>query len=357
MAPIVHLLHQCGKPFQIVDLAQHAELTRKILDDFGIAQKPIKPLPQPTNISSYLQGVSWVLKHVVLLCQPGKLRKLLSPEGRDFALIHGDTASTFIGLLYAKRLGIATGLVEAGLTSGSVLSPFPEEFIRRTVERLSGTLFAPDGNAVNALLGKRLRGNIINTHYNTGRDALELIFPTQSNKREKTGTPYAICTLHRLETIGRASRLREIVRYLIDISAQLGKLKFVMHEPTHNALTRCNLLTDLTSSPNIEISKLCAYPDFIRLLYGAHWVLTDGGSVQEEASYFDKPCLILRTRTERPHGIGASARLATFDSTADAAFLRNAKTLPIVPATPMIASRIIVDSVQHQIKHIPGEVA
>ncbi|MGD8828627.1 MAG: UDP-N-acetylglucosamine 2-epimerase, partial [Gammaproteobacteria bacterium] len=88
---------------------------------------------------------------------------------------------------------------------------------------------------------------------------------------------------------------------------------------------------------------LRSYPEFIEILRSARWVLTDGGSIQEEASYLGKPCLILRERTERPHGVGTTAKLASFNAATDAAFLRAVECVEERPTCTMSASTIIAD--------------
>lgn len=350
MAPIIKLISERAIPFCIVDLAQHAILTSRILDDFGLSHKTICPIKQTEDVSSYFQGLLWLLKNFALLLRRSNLRKVVSVDKKCFALVHGDTASTFIGMLYAKRLGIPVGLVEAGLTSGSLLSPFPEEFIRRTVERFADTLFAPGRAESDVLLARRMQGNIVNTQYNTGRDALEIIVPP--GKDAEISGSYAVCTLHRLETISNKSHLRNMVEYLIAMGKELGKLIFVMHEPTRRALLRYSLLTRLTTTPGIEIMGLQSYPDFIRLLRGAKCVLTDGGSVQEEASYLNKPCLILRNRTERPHGLGTTAFLANFDPDEDIRKIFSCKQEEIIIANQGAqASKIIADFILRHVEN------
>jgi UDP-N-acetylglucosamine 2-epimerase (non-hydrolysing) len=129
-------------------------------------------------------------------------------------------------------------------------------------------------------------------------------------------------TLHRLETLSNRRRLTRAVRHILALAKKLGPIRFYMHPPTENALKRSGLIRDLETSTDIEIHGLEPYPLFIQSLMTSQFILTDGGSIQEEAYYLHKPCLILRNRTERTDGLGENAILATWDVDADIAFLR-----------------------------------
>src|SRR5690606_27492950 len=131
------------------------------------------------------------------------------------------------------------------------------------------------------------------------------------------------------------------------LASHLPSVRFFLHEPTKLAMTKAGLLPLVESHPNIEIFPLLRYPDFVTQLIGASYVMTDGGSIQEEASYLGKPCLILRCETERQHGLGATARLTSLDVGEDLEFLQSVPVgVPKVSESAELrASQIVLENI------------
>lgn len=352
MAPIAILMQNSGLRFIIVDLGQHSDITNTIVGQFGITAPIIRPTEATGSVSSYLAGLGWLWRHFKVLTSRSRLTSIFESSEKSIALIHGDTASTLIGLFYAKRLKMDVGLVEAGLTSGRLLDPFPEEMIRRIAERHSDMLFYPGDEPGRNLKNRNLKAVLINTKYNTGLDAMRIarsITPENGELHDFS----VLCTLHRLETISSRPRLRQAIAHVLALSDILGKTLFLLHQPTLRALKKFRLMNMLESRDSVTLQPLVPYPEFIGLLEQARYVLTDGGSVQEEASYLGKPCLILRRRTERPHGLGKTAFLASFSPAEDARQLEKvAATSNQEPHGNLTASRIIVN---HLITNYPFE--
>lgn len=325
MMPLMHLLEAERRPYHLLDLGQHAALTRRIVQDFGLNPSVSRLTDATGNVESYSRAASWLSRGASrLLWSRQRLLREYFKDQAGISLIHGDTASTLLGLYLGRRAGLRVGLVEAGLTSGSLLDPFPEEMIRRHAERRADFLFAPDARGAARLRGLGLRGQVVDSGYNTGRDALMLVI-RQHHLQEPTADAgeYSVLTLHRLETLGRRALLTQAIDYALQLSGQIGKVRFFLHGPTQAALARHGLLARLEQHPAFELAPLLPYPEFIRQILHCRYLLTDGGSIQEEAAYLGKPCLILRRRTERDDGIGENARLASFDSAADLAFLKD----------------------------------
>ncbi|MGH2510235.1 MAG: UDP-N-acetylglucosamine 2-epimerase, partial [Ktedonobacteraceae bacterium] len=176
------------------------------------------------------------------------------------------------------------------------------------------------------LRSRKLHGQICNTQYNTGLDALSLIIQKHDlmTKPSDAGT-YSVLTLHRLETLSRGKKLRQAIQYAIRLADSIGPIRFFLHGPTQRALERHDLLKNLQDNPAFTLAPLLPYPEFMRQVLHCRYLLTDGGSIQEEASYMQKPCLILRNRTERRHGLDSNSRLAAFDEHRDLEFLRMAE--------------------------------
>jgi UDP-N-acetylglucosamine 2-epimerase len=258
--------------------------------------------------------------------------------------------STLLGLYLAKTASLKTALVEAGLSSGNLFDPFPEEWIRRHTGRKVDFLFPPDNISESWLKLRKFQCPIINTKYNTGRDSLSLIISRHSlnaGELESDGK-FGVVTLHRLETLSYKPRLVRAIRHILSLARELGPLKFYMHPPTTNAMKKHGLMNEIESSAHIELHGLEPYPQFIESLMKARFILTDGGSIQEEATYLMKPCLLLRNRTERSDGVGYNASLASWDTEEDVAFLRkkiDELSQPLYRDSGMYASRIILKSI------------
>ncbi len=351
MAPIMHLLHEDGEPYHLLDLSQHGSLTGKILSDFGLSPLVTRLGEKNKSVTTYMQAAKWLARgfgHILFNRRAIANRLFINEPG--VVLIHGDTLSTLLGHYLAKAAGLKTALVEAGLSSGDFFDPFPEEWIRRHIGKKTDYLFAPDETSETWLRHRKLKDKTINTRYNTGRDALYLIrdkFPIP-NTTVSADRAYGIVTLHRLETISNKRRLKRAVMHIIAMSEAMGPLCFYMHPPTENALKATGLIVLLTDSRHITIRGLAPYPDFMQALSQARFVLTDGGSIQEEASYLNKPCLLLRNRTERQEGIGENAILSTWDVNRDAAhLLQTEKQLTTRNDSPfMEASRTILTALK-----------
>lgn len=350
MAPVMHLLQKSGEPYHLLDLSQHGSITGKILNDFDL--KPVITSLRKTSqsVTTYAQAIGWFTHGLwQAIARRSHLRKRLFLGQDGIVLLHGDTLSTLLGLYLAKAAGLKTALVEAGLSSGNLLDPFPEEWIRRHTGKKVNFLFPPDETSETWLRKRNFRCPIINTGYNTGRDSLSMIVEKHAciAKQYETHGAYGVATLHRLETLSNKRRLSRAIRHILALANRLGPIRFYMHPPTENALKKNGLIDEVKSSTHIVLHGLESYPHFIHSLMAAKFVLTDGGSIQEEASYLKKPCLILRNRTERGDGLGENAILGTWDVEADTTFLK--KKMCEIMEQPyneaaMHASRTILDS-------------
>ena len=268
--------------------------------------------------------MSWPSFFNILFTPRRNLRKVFK-NGKGVCLIHGDTLTTLISLLYAKRCGISVAHVEAGLRSFNLLDPFPEEIIRRIAMRLSDLLFAPSDTAFQNLIKMGYGKKAVPVGANTGLDSVR--YAASRMKKEKLPfQPYAVMTIHRVETVFSSLRLKTVVE-IIRRAARDRAIVFVLHEPTRNQLRRLGLLREVLETQNVTLLPMLSYLEFVGLMAGADYVITDGGSVQEECYYLNKPCMVLRSRTERKEGIGENAFLAGFDKIRIEKFLRTFPTL------------------------------
>jgi len=319
MAPVMVELRRRGVAFRYVDSGQHAELSRSLRRAFALPE-PDLMLAGAGDIVSIPHAFGWYLgQSLAYALRTRWLRDKVFPGG-GLCLVHGDTLSTLLGLRMARRAGLSVGHVEAGLRSFRRFDPFPEEFIRVHCMKRADLLFAPSDAAARNLDRMKVRGRVIRVDGNTVADALRLMDGVPVSVGVPDG-PFALATCHRLETLTRKRRLRQVVS-LLNRAAERLPVLFVTHRPTDDRLRRYGLAKRLR--PEVQRVGLLDYPDFVATLKAATCVLTDGGSVQEECGYLGKPCLILRATTERPDGVGANAALWGFSDAVADAFLTRA---------------------------------
>ncbi|MCR8913683.1 hypothetical protein FDP08_05975 [Marinobacter panjinensis] len=305
MAPIMKALRERDIPYNFIHSGQHQETMSDILEDFGLPG-PDSYIVDGPDIKVKAQVPKWI--H---LCEKRTRRSSDCWVGRskrcsDIVLVHGDTLSTLVGALAAKRMGFKCGHIESGLRSFNIFHPFPEELVRLMTFRLADVLYCPDDASISnvASYGKR----VVHTHGNTMLDATRLAV---TMSRHSDRSDYGIASIHRYENIFHAERFRWIVEAVIEISRN-HKILFIMHPPTEQRLRSNGLYERLDAEPGIELRKRLSYFEFAGFLAQAKFLITDGGSNQEESSYLGLPCLVMRKGTERREGIGKNVVLSNY---------------------------------------------
>lgn len=310
MAPVIRELDAAGLPYNLIDTGQHWEITQSLIGTFGLRQPDVCLRPRGKNIATAGQAVWWFLQNLRLFAfDRRRIERDIFRGTGGVCLIHGDTLTTLISALFARRARIRVAHVESGLRSFDLLHPFPEELIRLIVMRLSDVLFAPDDVACRNLQGMKVRGRIVNTEGNTISDSVGYIAGCL-NRPPGTPDRYALVTIHRAEMVYSRGRLNLLLDTLKLIPPDLTIL-FVVHDVTLNQLKRFDLYEQVERLPNLRMLPLQDYAGFQGLLHGAELLVTDGGSIQEEAGILDIPCLVLRKKTERP--IAHNAVLSRYD--------------------------------------------
>ncbi len=224
-------------------------------------------------------------------------------------IVHGDTISTLMGAMLGKSLKMKVCHVEAGLRSHNLLNPFPEEIDRLITSHIADLHFAPGKEACENL--KRVKGQVVNTDHNTILDSLMIskrmpILNTQLN--EVFHEDYFVFVMHRQENLMNKKFVGQVIRCINKV-ARKRKCVLILHKITENTLMQMGILEKLKNSSRFVLLPRVDYFDFMKLLSDAKFVITDGGSNQEELYYMGKPCLIIRKRTERMEGIGSNALL------------------------------------------------
>ncbi len=240
------------------------------------------------------------------------LGEVMDAEKPDRVIVQGDTATAMVGALAAYYRRVPVSHVEAGLRSGDIYHPFPEEVNRRIVAPIADQHFAPTQTAADALL----RENIVaHTIHVTGNTVIDALLATQAKLAADpalgaglndlaarfAGKHIVLVTTHRRENFGGG--MENIARAIRRIAARDDIAVIFPVHPNPNVVSVMDAV--LGDQPNIARIDPLDYPHFVRALGLCHIVLTDSGGVQEEAPALGKPVLVMRETTERPEGVAA----------------------------------------------------
>jgi UDP-N-acetylglucosamine 2-epimerase (non-hydrolysing) len=290
--------------------AQHRDMLDQVLDIAQIVPDVDLDVMQPN------QSLDALLARLVT-----GLGDAFDRERPDRILVHGDTLTTMAGTIAAYFRKIPVGHVEAGLRSGDIYQPWPEEVNRRVTGVVADLHFAPTEAAADALKAENVDPARIHVTGNTVIDAL-LATQAQLTARPEiaaglddlaarfAGRRIVAVTSHRRENFGEG--MRNIARAIAQIAARSDVAVIFPVHPNPNV--RSVMDAELAGLANVAMIDPLDYPHFVRLLDMCELVLTDSGGVQEEAPSLGKPVLVMRETTERPEGVAAgTARLVGTD--------------------------------------------
>lgn len=245
-----------------------------------------------------------------------KLGRVFRNDSPSRILVHGDTLTTLAATMAAYLQKIPVAHIEAGLRSGNMRQPWPEEGVRRMVAQVADIHFAPTRQAEAALRAENLPSSAVYVTGNTGIDALLLTRAKLSKSPHSrhieaiaarfAGKRILTVTAHRRENWGAG--MNGVAEALKALAARPDcGVVFPVHP---NPKVRAVMEEALGGLPHIALIAPLDYPDFVRLLDMSSLILTDSGGIQEEAPALGKPVLVMRDTTERPEGIAAgTARL------------------------------------------------
>ena len=294
VAPVVRRLRAEPGRFETVFCvtAQHREMLDQVVSLFGLRPDVDLDLMRPNQSPSQL--ASRLLE---------SFETFLGKSRPDWVLVQGDTTTSLGAALAAFHRRVKVGHVEAGLRTGDLAAPFPEEMNRRVVDLLSDALFVPTPRSAAVLGREGARREAIHLTGNTVVDALQEIVAQEGPVETED---LVLVTAHRRESFG--APLEGIVRAVGELARRFPAFRFVHIEhpnPNVRDVVRRN-----AALPNVEVVPPVDYRSLLRLLRRSRVVLTDSGGLQEEAPTFGKPVLVLREKTERPEGVEAGvARL------------------------------------------------
>ncbi|MBF0147852.1 MAG: UDP-N-acetylglucosamine 2-epimerase (non-hydrolyzing) [Magnetococcales bacterium] len=353
MAPVILELQRRQLPHDLILTGQHHETMQDLLDGFAIPPPDLELIPR-MEANTHLKMLRWL---GLLLWRSGysMKKRLWQPKPR-IVLVHGDTLSTLAGAIMAKAAGVPVAHVEAGLRSFNLLHPFPEELTRILVSHLAEVFYCPGSWAANHLVPRKDR-TIIDTHHNTLLDTLRFALRAhnQTPQPDPLPQPYGVVSIHRFENLSNPRRFQWIMETIERVSHPI-RLRFVLHPATRAKLQSTAWHNRLQATPGITLMERTDYITFIQLLARSRFLMTDGGSNQEEAAYLGLPCLLLRQATERQEGLGKNVILANDDDQIVDTFVasnvdREWHRLPLPPNEP---SRIIVDHLATFLSAIPS---
>jgi UDP-N-acetylglucosamine 2-epimerase len=314
MAPVVRALRQRPDAFEVVvcATAQHRELLDQVHRLFGLLPDHDLDLMTPG------QGLNQLAARAL-----AALDRLLTDLAPDWLLVQGDTTSAAAAALAAFHLGLRVGHVEAGLRTGDLARPFPEEANRRIVDLLADALFAPTELAARRLRQGGTDPARIFITGNTGIDALYQVAGALAGGGRAAATAAGaveaaasngpgeeaggiLVTIHRRESFGEP--LLAMLGAVGQLARRFPRLRWTY--PVHpNPRVAGPAAAMLSGIPNLTLCPPLAYDELVRELLRSRLVLTDSGGLQEEAPAFGKPVLVLRDATERPEGIAAGVAL------------------------------------------------
>lgn len=294
LSPVCKALQRAGVDLDVFWSGQHIALAAGLLDFFGISV---------THNGSRIMKEPGLAGKFGLMCR--QMEKLLRTNHYDWIVVQGDTSTAAAAATTGFMNRIRVAHVEAGLRTGDLQSPWPEEFNRRLIGQASTLHFPPTRQAFENLRHEGVPANRIVVVGNTVIDAL--LFA-----RTKVGVGYVpidpdlramrydkklvLATLHRRENIG--APLRNVLRALRTLGQDDDKLIVL---PVHlNPEVGIEVRRYLENARNVRLLAPLQYPDFVHLLSKAWTVVTDSGGVQEEAPTFGLQMLITRKTTERP---------------------------------------------------------
>jgi len=275
----------------------------ELCEQFKIPLPDISLFKAPKTSSRFFLKTKKAIKWGILLSY--KLKKLFSNCGKkDLVIVHGDTITTGVTSFVARTSGLKVAHIEAGLRSHDFFEPFPEEFMRVVADHFSVYLFAVSKTAADNLRQEGIKGKV----FLTGNTIADSVKMSLKMGRKSEWKNHVIVNIHRNENLQSKSRMKRIVEIIKNISLEIH---WPIHDNTKYALKKYGLWDELKKQKNITFSPLMSYFDFLNEMKRSKFIVTDGGSIQEESLYLRKPCMIMRMKTERVEGLKTGINFLT----------------------------------------------
>ncbi len=283
LIPLIRRFSEERIRHSVIAAGQHTDLLLKVLREYNI--RPDHSISVRRNDITEFAG-----KYML------KLREVISNGAFSGMIVQGDTTTAAVSALAAYYNGIRVFHVEAGLRTGDVRNPFPEEGNRRMISEIAELHFAPSDHAARNLTAEGFKKGSI---FVTGNTIIDLVKDISRGIQEEQR--YVLITLHRRESWGRT--IENICLVLASLSAVHTGLEFIF--PCHPNPVVLKSARKMLLGARVKIIEPLGYRDFISFLRRSCVVMTDSGGVAEEASFLGKPLLILREKTERPEVVAS----------------------------------------------------
>lgn len=298
MAPLVKALEAAADMEPIVTVtAQHRDMLDQVLNLFHITPD------YDLNIMSQGQTLYDVTNRALM-----GLKSVLEEAKPDVVLVHGDTTTTFAGALASFYQEIPVGHVEAGLRTGDIYSPFPEEMNRKLTGSIATYHFAPTASSEANLLRENITSDHLYVTGNTVIDALDTtvqddyVFDDDAINTLSSDKRTVLVTTHRRENLGEP--MRHVYQAIRQLLSDFDDIQVVF--PVHkNPKVRQVVEEELGGVDRVTLIDPLDYEPFANLMAKSYLILTDSGGIQEEAPALGKPVLVLRDTTERPEAVEA----------------------------------------------------
>ncbi len=298
VAPVIKALENDERFESIaVSTGQHKEMLEQVNTMFGIEPKLDLHLMKPG------QGLNEIVSRALM-----GLDEIIDAEQPDVIISQGDTSTAMTAALAGFHRGVKIVHLEAGLRTGDIHSPFPEEANRKLIGQVAELHLAPTAGSMENLRRENVRSKDIAVTGNTVIDALleaaswDTEFEDAAvQEAAQSAKRLVVVTTHRRENL---EAMKEIGGAVKDLAETYPDINFVL--PLHlNPKVREAVLPEVESLPNVIITDPLPYDQFTKLLDRATIILTDSGGVQEEAPALGKPVLVMRQNTERPEAVVA----------------------------------------------------
>jgi len=299
LCPVLLNLRQSPRfQVRVAVTAQHRAMLDQVLAAFGVTPDYDLDLMQPG------QTLAQITARILAALEP-----VIQAERPDMLLVQGDTTTTLAGALAAFYQHVPVGHVEAGLRTGDLAQPFPEEMNRVVATRLAALHFAPTETAKSNLLAEGIDKQRISVSGNSGIDAVLYVRDALAAGRLPSGTwpqldaskKLIVVTAHRRESFG------EGFAHICEALARLARRDDVqLIYPVHrNPNVMDPVYRQLDGLANVLLLEPLDYVPFVDLMRRAYLLITDSGGIQEEGPSLGKPILVMREKTERPEAVAA----------------------------------------------------
>lgn len=275
LASTVIKLQEKGLPYKFIVIQQHHELLEDALGSFPQLKASIIRLEKHTGPSEYISSA----------CRP--LAKEI--EQAKIVIVQGDTMTAMLGAELAVYSRKKVAHIEAGLRSGSLAEPWPEEGIRRAIDHMSSIHFSPTTRAQDNLAQEGIKDSVTVT----GNTVADAVFMLTNESEEQTREHFVLSFLHRWEN------LNLIEQFFLDFLERYhGDVYALAHPTTLRILTSVQ-----DKNKKLKLLKPIGYVEMLKLIQKSKAIITDSGGIQEEASLLGTPCFLFRRCLDRPESV------------------------------------------------------